>query len=218
MLRRLSQPEEQGPSVVDLTASDVANDLDPLRSRILDSALDLGEQRGWDAVHLHDIAQVMGITLADIRRHYQQKDSIAEAWFDRADDALLAMPATPGWNDLSVTQRLHRSLFAWFNELAPHRRITAEMLRYKLHPDHLHLQALGITRVSRTVQWIREVALLRSVGRRREVEEVALTGIYLSTFVYWLNDDSAGFAGTHTFLDRLLAIAERVALQVPFGR
>jgi ubiquinone biosynthesis protein COQ9 len=218
MLRRLSQPEEQGPSVVDLTAPDAANDLDLLGSRILDSALELSEQRGWDAVHLHDIAQVMGITLADIRRHYPQKDSIAEAWFDRADDALLAMPATPGWDDLSVTQRLHGSLFAWLNALAPHRRITAEMLRYKLQPDHLHLQALGITRVSRTVQWIREVALLRSVGWRREVEEAALTGIYLSTFVYWLNDDSAGFAGTHAFMGRLLAIAERVALQVRFRR
>jgi ubiquinone biosynthesis protein COQ9 len=204
--------------VVDLTASNSAIDADLLRRRILDRALDLGEQRGWDAVHLHDIAQAMGITLADIRRHYQDKDAIAEAWFDRADDALLAMHATPGWDDLNETRRLHDSLFAWLNALAPHRRLTAAMLRYKLQPDHFHLQTLGILRVSRTVQWIREAALLRSAGWRREVEEAALTGIYLSTFAYWLNDDSAGFAGTDAFLGRLLAIAERVALQLPSGR
>jgi len=193
-----------------------ANKSDPLRSRILDTALGLGEQRGWDAVHLHDIAQALDITLADISRHYPHKDAVAEAWFDRADEALLAMPASPGWNDLEVTRRLHRALFGWLDELAPHRRITIEMLRYKLQPDHLHLHALGLMRISRTVQWIREVSLLRSVGWRRELEETALTWIYLSTFVYWLNDDSSEFASTHAFLDRLLATAERVALRLPF--
>jgi len=78
-------------------AGDNAN----LAQRILDAALDLGEQRGWDAVHLHDIAQTLEIELADIGRHYDQKDAIAEAWFDRADAALLlgaalAQAPTPG--------------------------------------------------------------------------------------------------------------------------
>jgi len=202
--------------VADSTVSSAGGEPDLLRSRILDTALDLGEQRGWDAVHLHEIAQVMGISLADIDRHYPHKDAIAEAWFDRADEALLAAPATPGWTGLSVPQRLHHALFAWLDALAPHRRLTAEMLRYKLHPEHLHLQALGVTRISRTVQWIREAALLPSVGWRRELEEAALTAMYLSTFACWLNDDSSGATRTHAFLDRLLGIAQRSAQWLAF--
>lgn len=185
-----------------------------LRDRILDAALELGEQRGWDAVHLHRIAQALGIALADIQRHYDQKDAIAEAWFDRADAALLAVPRAPGWLELSVRERLRRAIFAWLDALAPHRRLTGAMLRYKFQPEHPHLQALGLTRVSRTVQWICEAACLPSAGWRRELEEAALTAMYLSTFACWLNDDSPGAERTRAFLDRLLATAERAALRL----
>jgi ubiquinone biosynthesis protein COQ9 len=183
---------------------------------ILDTALALGERQGWDAVHLHDIAREMGIALATIREHYAQKDALTEAWFDRADAALVAVAETPGWRELPVRERLHRTLFAWFDVLGTHRELTRAMLRYKFQPEHLHLQALGATRVSTTVQWIRETACLDSAAWRREVEEAVLTGIFLATFAYWLNDDSPGSAGTHALLDRLLGFAERGA-QFAFG-
>src|SRR3954470_11452249 len=105
---------------------------DEMRRTILDTALELGEQRGWDALHLYEIAQAMGATLADILRHYEHKDALAEAWFDRADAALLTLPQAPGWSDLSFRQRLHRAIVAWLDQLAPHRRLSAEMLGYKL--------------------------------------------------------------------------------------
>ena len=180
-------------------------------SAILDAALELAEQRGWDAVHLHDVAQAMGVPLADIARHYGDKDALAEAWFDRADAALLAMPESGGWMDLTPRQRLHRAICAWLDALAPHRRVSGEMLRYKLQPEHLHLQARGVMRISRTVQWIREVARLPAVGWRREFEEAALTSIYLATLARWLADGSADAERTPAFLDGLLALAERAA-------
>jgi AcrR family transcriptional regulator len=183
-----------------------------LRERILDSALQLGEQRGWDALHLYEIAQELGIALADIQGHYDQKDALAEAWFDRADRALLAAAQTPGWRELPERERVHRAIFAWLDALAPHRRLTGAMLRYKLQPEHLHLQALGLMRISRTVQWMREVACLPAVGWRREVGEFVLTATYLATFAHWLRDDSAGAERTHAFLERLLTTTGRAAL------
>ena len=85
---------------------------------------------------------------------------------------------------------------------------------YKLQPDHLHLQAQGLVRVSRTVQWIRETARLPETGWRRELKEIALTGIYLSAVTFWLRDNSPGAVRTHAFLDRLLANAEQAALKI----
>jgi AcrR family transcriptional regulator len=180
-------------------------------ARILEAALGLGEERGWDAVHLHDVARRLGVTLADVRRHFADKDALAEAWFDRADDALLAAGEAPGWGALTARQRLQGALTAWLSALAPHRRLTAQMLRYKLQPDHLHLQALGVARVSRTVQWWREAAALPDAGWRRELQEVALTAIYLSTFAVWLRDRSPGDERTQAWLHRQLAAAERAA-------
>lgn len=181
------------------------------REAILDTALELGERRGWDAVHLYDVAQAMGVTLADIERHYGDKDAIAEAWFDRADAALLALPQTPEWMALDVRQRLHAAIWAWLDRLAPHRQLTATMLRYKFQPEHVHLQVLGAMRISRTVQWLREVAHVPAVGWRRELAEAVLTTIYLATFTRWLFDESPGAERTRTFLDRCLSLAELTA-------
>lgn len=189
----------------------MSDNRDDLAERILDSALELGEHRGWDEVHLHDIARLLNVTLADIHRHYAQKDDLAEAWFDRADRALLAMYETPEWALLSQRERLFRAIMAWLDALAPHRRLTAAMIGYKLHPEHLHLQAHGVTRISRTVQWIREISCLPTTGLRRELEEAVLTTTYLIAFARWLRDDSPGAQRTRALLDRLLARAERAA-------
>ena len=185
-----------------------------LRRRILDTALEMGEQRGWDAVHLHEVARAVGASLADVRQLYEHKDALAEAWFDRADAAMLAMAETPGWLELSPRERLHRAICAWLDALAPHRRLTMTMLRYKFQPEHVHLQVMGVMRVSRTVQWIRDVAHLPEVGWRREAGEAALTSIYLCTFARWLTDGSAGCEATRRLLDGLLAMAERTALRL----
>lgn len=182
-----------------------------LRCRIIDTALILGEERGWDGFHLHDLAVRLDIGLSDIARHFTGKDAIVEAWFERADAALLAAPDTPGWQLLSPRERLQRAIFSWLQALAPHRKLAAEMLRYKLQPEHLHLQVLGALRISRTVQWIREAALLPATGWRRECEEAALTAIYLTTFASWLRDDSLGASRSRSLLDRLLARAEWLA-------
>lgn len=181
------------------------------RCRIIDTALTLGAERGWDGVHLHDVAARLGIGLADITRHFADKDAIAEAWFERADAALLAAPEAPGWHLLSPRERLHRAIFSWLHALAPHRRLAAEMLRYKFQPEHLHLQVRGVLRISRTVQWIREAALLPATGWRRECEEAALTAIYLTTFACWLRDDSPGASRSGSLLARQLARAEWLA-------
>ena len=180
--------------------------------QILETALMLGERHGWDAVHLHDVAQQLGIVLAEIHRHYRQKDDLAEAWFDRADLALIRAGDCAEWNSLSLRERLSRTILAWFDALAPHRKLSVEMLRYKMQPDHLHLQAGGLMRISRTVQWIRETARLPAVGWQREVEEVVLTSIFLSSVGCWLLDRSPDSSRTRTWLGRRLSAAERVAL------
>jgi AcrR family transcriptional regulator len=182
---------------------------DELRRRILDTALLQGELHGWDAMQLHEVARTLGITLTDIRRHYEHKDALAEAWFDRADAAMLALPESPGWVRLTYRERLYRAICTWLDALAPHRGLTVTMLRYKFQPEHLHLQAREVMRISRTVQWMRDVAHLPETGWRRELGEAALTAIYLSTFARWLADGSPGSQRTRAWLDRLLSMAER---------
>jgi ubiquinone biosynthesis protein COQ9 len=187
----------------------------PTAATILDHALELGERRGWDAVHLHDVAASLGCPLSELHAHYDQKDALAEAWFDRADQALLAAAQSPGWAALPQDQRLQRALWAWLEALAPHRRLTREMLGYKLHPEHLHLQAASVLRISRTVQWWREAAAVSSTGWRRERDEAVLTPLFVATFTRWLFDDSPGAERTRAGVARLFALGEGLRRRLP---
>ena len=146
----------------------------------------------------------MNITLDAIRQHFPQKDDLVEAWFDRADRALLSAPHPEEFLDLSLADRLHQVIVSWLDALAPHRRLTREMLAYKFEFGHVHLQALGIMRVSRTVQWFREAAHQDSTGLRRIIDESALTTIYLTAFARWLFDDSTDGHKSKEFLNTAL--------------
>lgn len=183
------------------------------RESVLDATLDLAARDGWDSVHLHDVAQALDVPLSHVYRLFDGKDAVGEALFDRADRALLQCCEAPDWSGLAVRERLERAIWAWLAALAPHQDTARAILRYRLQPEHVHLQLLGATRVSRTVQWIREAALIRSTSWRREVEEAALTAVYLTVFARWLLDDSPMQASSRVLLHRLLAAGEAGALR-----
>lgn len=179
-----------------------------LRDRIVDTALTLAEQSSWEAVRLHQVAAALGITLDDVRIHFREKEDIVDAWFDRADAAMLHEAARIEMAALPMRARLQRTLMAWFVALALHRRPTRQMIANKFEPGHVHYQFTGLLRVSRTVQWWREAAGCTAALPRRAFEEVGHTSIYLTTFAYWMFDESEGARRTAEFLDRLLGRAE----------
>jgi len=188
-----------------------------LANQILDTALSLAQSSSWEKIHLYMIAQELEISLDQIRQNYPEKDDLVEAWFDRADSAVLNISPYPDFINLSTHERLHKVMMTWFEALASHRRITGEMLLYKLEFGHIHLQALGVMRISRTVQWFREAARIDTTSLRRVLEEIGMTTIYLMSFARWLNDDSPGFSKTREFLDRLLLDAEQCAKKIGFN-
>ncbi|MFL6622798.1 MAG: TetR/AcrR family transcriptional regulator [Sulfurifustaceae bacterium] len=176
------------------------------REAIVDAALECAERSSWEAVRLHEVAAVLGATLDDVRLHFREKEDIVEAWFDRADAAMLADAAVADYHALPPSRRIARSLETWLAALAPHRRVTRQMILGKLEPGHVHYQLSGLLRVSRTVQWLREATGRTSVLPWRAIEEAALTAIYLATFVRWMYDDSPGAARTAAFLRRQLEV------------
>lgn len=192
-----------------------SGDVADTAARIVDAAIALAEESSWESVRLHQVAARADIDLAEIARHFREKDELIDAWFDRADAELLALAAAPWMPSLPPRERLQRLTMAWLDALAPHRQVTREMVFNKLEPGHLHIQFPAVMRISRTVQWLREAALLSDHGFRRALAETVLTAIWIATFAYWLGDESPDAAQTRHFLERQLAVAERAALMLP---
>lgn len=181
-------------------------------AQILDAALQLADACGWERLHLFDVAAQLDVGLDVIAAHYREKDQLVEAWFDRADRAMLARSSAADLGPLEPAKRLEELLVTWLDSLAAHRAVTGQMLLYKLEPAHLHLQVLGLLRISRTVQWWREGARRESRHLQRIAEESLLTGVYLRSFIHWLRHPEEDPAEFRAFLRRQLRCAALLML------
>ena len=118
-----------------------------------------------------DVADRLQISPAEVLDHYRDLDSVADAWFLRGLKAMVApkpadFPQQPEW------RRIEICLLAWFDALAPHQRVTAQMLRGKMHLPHPHHWVPMIFNLSRVIYWLREAAhfacpLRHSAGQPR---------------------------------------------------
>lgn len=182
-----------------------------IADKILDKALALAAESSWENVRLQQVADALDIGLEDMRQHYRQKDDLAEALFDRADQAVLTESNSAEFKRLCGRDRVRKAIMTWLVALAPHRHAVIDIFKYKLEPGHIHFQVLGVLRVSRTVQWILEATGSRTSHLSRIMEEVGTTGVYLTTLVYWLTDRSEDFCKTNDFIGKLLSNSEKLA-------
>ncbi len=180
----------------------------PLDRRIVDATLDLAEETGWDGLRLRRVAERLGVPLAEVLIHYRDLDAVADAWFQRAGSAMLES-APEGFATRPARERLHLMMMRWFDALAPHREVTGQMLAAKLYPSHPHHWVPLVFNLSRSIHWLREAALLDAVGRRRQMEELGLTWLFLRTLAVWLRDETPNRERTRARLARRLADADR---------
>lgn len=179
------------------------------RQKIIAATLTQADEVGWEAVRLHRVAATLGLSLAELSAEFRDQDAIAEAWLAQADRAMLA-PPEEGFRDLPPPERIEWVLWRWLDALAPHKRVTGQILLGKLYPGHPHFVAALVFRLSRTVQWLREAALLEAPPPRRQIEEIGLTWLFVATVARWATDTSPGQARTRAFLKARLREADRL--------
>ena len=113
-------------------------------------------------------------------------------------------------NKTPISERLEIILLRWFKALTPQKQVTVGMLRSKFHLSHIHHWGPLVFALSRHVQLWRETAMLRTVGRQRQIEEIALTAIFIGTLVVWCTDASEGQQLTQNFLKKKLSQGDSI--------
>ncbi len=177
-------------------------------SDILQAALDLAEEKGWDNIRLYQVAERLQITLEDIHAHFPDLNAVANAWFHQAR---LHMVSTPD-GDLDTQPARHRlsvTMSRWLDFVARHPKVTTQIIRAKLHPPHVHHWVPMIFDLSNLIHWWLDAAHISAVGRKRQFAEVGLTAIFLSTLAMWSSDRTSGQHKTHKFLNKNLKRIDR---------
>ena len=181
-------------------------DMPDLREEIVDTAIAIAEEKGrWSAVRLHDVADRLSIPATQVLDHYRDLDAVADAWFRRGLKAMVA-PKPADFMKQPEWRRIELCLLAWFDTFSEHRRVSAQMLRGKLHPSHPHHWVPLVFNLSRTIHWLREAAQLPAEygTAESEREEIGLTALFVGALLVWTSDDSLGQERTKQFLRREL--------------
>lgn len=171
----------------------------PSADAILDAAISLARESGWADLRLRLVAARLAMPVATLRRSYRDQDAMADAWFRRLEAAMLG-PYPNGFPDLTAAERAARAMERWFSAAGAERRITLDMLRTKLYPSHPHHWVPLVFNLSRLIQWLREAARLDAGGRRRQIEEIGLTALFLAALFVWRGDASADAARTRRII------------------
>ncbi|HET6914706.1 MAG TPA: TetR family transcriptional regulator [Acidimicrobiales bacterium] len=155
------------------------------RQRIVEAAIELGTQGGYDAVHMRDVAGKADVALATVYRYFESKDHLLSAaisqWTAQLQARLTRSPAQGGAPVdmlVDVLRRASRAL-----ERRP--LLASALVRALTSPDP------GVASAARQVRGqIKEMALPYLEGLSGEdVEGVVgvLSHVWNSSLIIWAN-------------------------------
>jgi ubiquinone biosynthesis protein COQ9 len=176
----------------------------PERDAALDALLPLVPSRGWTIAALTEAAGPDADLLFP-----GGVPELVEAWCDLTDRRMEADVAGLDLAAMRLPARLRAVLAARFARNRPHKEAVPRALGVMALPGRAGLAARCS---ARTVDAMWHAAGDRSADFSWYTKRAILTGIYATTLLYWLRDDSDNDWATLDFLDRRLAGVAR------FGR
>ena len=178
------------------------------RRAILDKALDHVPFDGWTERSLRQGAKEAGLddTMARLAFPRGGADAI-EFWSAETDREMAAALAGQNITDLKIRERIAAAVRWRLETLAPHREAVRRSLSYLSQPQHA---GLGLRCLYRTVDEMWHAAGDTATDFNFYTKRGLLAGVYTSTMLFWLDDDSEDHAATWPFLDRRIADALRI--------
>jgi AcrR family transcriptional regulator len=179
--------------------------------RLIEAALGLAAETGWQQLSLAAAAQRAGVSLVAAYEAFPDKRALVDGILGRIDRRVLM--DGPAAAEDSPRDRLFEILMRRFDALQADRSGMVAILR-GLPMDPLAALAAAPA-LARSVAWVLEAAGLSAQGIVGLVRINAIALVYLAALRVWLNDDSPDMARTMAMVDRGLREAEGLARQCP---
>lgn len=105
------------------------------RTLILETALRLFEERGYDKTTMRAIAQEAGVSVGNAYYYFASKEHLVQGFYDRlaAEHAEAALAAMRGVGDLG--ERIRLVLTTWLDAAAPYRSFAVQFFKNAADPS-----------------------------------------------------------------------------------
>jgi len=187
------------------------------RRQILETALRLFRERGFDETTIRDIAGRADLSLGAAYYYFHSKEAIVGAYYDYVQDEHAARARAAFARGGSLKERLRAALHTKIDIMQDDRRLLRALFRYGGEPDH-RLSWFGPrTREQRLCSI--EVFEDALAGEKlpddvREVAPMLLWTLHMGVLLYFLYDESPGQRRTRKLIDAAVDFtvdAKRVA-------
>jgi ubiquinone biosynthesis protein COQ9 len=166
-------------------------------------ALSIGENAvfdGWNQAAVDSAAAQSGIDQAQARLAVPKDQSGKIDLYIRAVDRELEAWFTPErLQDLKIREKIRRLVWKRLEIMAPAREAVRRALSILAMPQNV---PAGLRAGWRTADVMWRIAGDTSTDFNHYTKRLTLSGVYASTLLVWLDDQSEGWADTAAFLDR----------------
>jgi ubiquinone biosynthesis protein COQ9 len=178
----------------------------PLEAIRLKLALAVGENAvfdGWTRKAVDSAAAQLEIDPAQARLAFpKQAPQMIEAWIEGVNAAMEAQFTPKKIAEMKIRDRIRALIWYLLEVMAPSREAVRTALSIFAMPQNAPL-ALRIGWRSADLMW--RIAGDAATDYNHYTKRLILSGVYGSTLLAWLDDQSEGWTETGAFLDRRLA-------------
>jgi AcrR family transcriptional regulator len=184
------------------------------RQRIVERALELFEQRGYENTTLRDIADAAGVSIGLAYRYFDRKEALALVLYESLSDEVARKVRLP---EGTVGERWAALERTRFKVITPHRRTLLALLQAALDPEG-ELGVLAPATATVRARWSElHVSVVESATNAPAPHaELArlLYAVDMLLVLFWTQDRSSTARATRDAIDRLSRLID-LALAVP---
>jgi len=173
---------------------------DAARRALLQASLPHVAFDGWTLMVMRAGAEDAGLPAADVERLFPDgPDELVAFFVAESDRAMEAELQRRNLGNMRVRDRIATAVRVRLEQHADHREAIRRALALQAMP---HNGPGGLKALYRTVDAMWHAAGDTATDYNFYSKRLLLSGVYLSTLLFWLNDGSDDFADTWAFLDR----------------
>jgi AcrR family transcriptional regulator len=174
------------------------------RRRILDTALALFRERGFEETTIRDIAGSAGLSLGAAYYYFKSKEAIVGAYYDYVQEEHLLRSREAFSHGESLRDRLRAALHAKIDIMQEDRRLLRALFRYGGDPEHPLSWFGPATREQRQLSvdvFAEALAGERLPDDVRDAAPTLLWTLHMGILLYFLYDDSPDQRRTRKLID-----------------
>lgn len=185
------------------------------RSLILDTAMRLFKERGYDKTTMRAIAAEAGVSVGNAYYHFDGKEHLIQGFYDQVTDAHLATARERLAGRPEFADRLRITLEAWLDVAEPYHGFAVQFFRNAADPDSplSPFSAESYPARQTVVDLYREVLAGSSLKLDAEMAELLPELLWLHQMgivLFWVYDRSPHTTRTRDFVRRTTPMVARV--------